>query len=70
MTIGGCCDEQFKYKSLSGEKVEHSNKGVLITATEEITVFGVNKDPTSTDGFVSFPTDSPIQVQSFLLYLS
>ena len=30
-------------KSLSGEKVEHSNKGVLITATEEITVFGVNK---------------------------
>jgi hypothetical protein len=21
-------------------------------------VFGVNKDPTSTDGFVSFPTDS------------
>lgn len=45
-------------KSLSGENVEHSNKGVLITATEEITVFGVNKDPTSTDGFVSFPTDS------------
>jgi hypothetical protein len=31
-------------KSLSGENVEHSNKGVLITATEEITVFGVNKE--------------------------
>ena len=45
-------------KSLSGENVEHSNKGVLITATEEITVFGVNKEPFSTDGFVSFPTDS------------
>jgi hypothetical protein len=23
-----------------------------------MTIFGVNKDPTSTDGFVSFPTDS------------
>lgn len=45
-------------KSLSGENVEHSNKGVLITATEEITVFGVNKEQFSTDGFVSFPTDS------------
>jgi hypothetical protein len=45
-------------KSLSGENVEHSNKGVLITATEEITVFGVNKEPFSTDGFVSYPTDS------------
>ena len=45
-------------KSLSGENVEHSNKGVLITATEEIAVFGVNKEPNSTDGFVSFPTDS------------
>lgn len=45
-------------KSLSGENVEHSNKGVLITATEEITVFGVNKEIYSTDGFVSLPTDS------------
>ena len=44
--------------SLSGRNVEHSNKGVLITATEEITVFGVNKEQFSTDGFVSFPTDS------------
>lgn len=45
-------------KSLSGVDVEHSNKGVLITATEEITVFGVNMQEHSTDGFVSFPTDS------------
>ena len=45
-------------KSLSGKNVEHGNKGVLITATEEITVFGVNKELKSSDGFVSFPTDS------------
>jgi len=38
--------------SLSGVNVEHSNKGVLISATEEITVFGVNKEHHSTDGFV------------------
>jgi outer membrane protein W len=43
---------------LRGVDVELGNKGVLISATQEITVFGVNKEQYSTDGFVAFPTDT------------
>lgn len=44
--------------SLRGTGVEVNNKGVLIEATEEVTLFGVNKEKWSTDGFVAFPTDA------------
>ncbi|XP_063431053.1 uncharacterized protein LOC134713693 [Mytilus trossulus] len=44
--------------NLRGADVELGNKGVLVEATEEITVFAVNKELYSTDGFVGFPTDT------------
>ncbi|XP_061172014.1 uncharacterized protein LOC133181544 [Saccostrea echinata] len=40
----------------SGTAVE--NKGVRIVSTQEITVYGVNKERYSTDGFVAFPVDA------------
>ncbi|KAK3088262.1 hypothetical protein FSP39_016736 [Pinctada imbricata] len=39
------------------EGSKRSSKGILITATDEIIVFSINRQSTSTDGFLAFPTD-------------
>ena len=36
---------------------EMSNKGILVTASDEVVVYGVNKERYSNDGFVGLPTD-------------
>ncbi|KAJ8304500.1 hypothetical protein KUTeg_018083 [Tegillarca granosa] len=43
---------------LRGSGVEMSNKAIRITASEEVTVYGVNKEQYSTDGFVALPVDT------------
>ncbi|KAK3104160.1 hypothetical protein FSP39_024897 [Pinctada imbricata] len=36
---------------------EFSSKGILITSTDEVVVYGINKEFYSTDGFLGLPTD-------------
>ncbi|KAK7098754.1 IgGFc-binding protein-like isoform X2 [Littorina saxatilis] len=42
---------------ICGVGTEKSNKGVLITATDEISVYSVNKEHKSTDAYISLPAD-------------
>lgn len=43
---------------LRGNGIEMSNKAIRITASEEVTIYGVNKEQYSTDGFVALPVDT------------
>ncbi|XP_076472307.1 uncharacterized protein LOC143301799 [Babylonia areolata] len=42
---------------IRGVGVEKSNKGVRVQATQEVSVYSVNKEPKSTDAYVSLPVD-------------
>ncbi|XP_076472746.1 uncharacterized protein LOC143302101 isoform X13 [Babylonia areolata] len=43
--------------SIRGKGIEKSNKGIRIQATEEVSVYGVNLEPHSTDAYVALPVD-------------
>ena len=43
---------------IRGEGTSKANLGVYITATEDVTVYSVNKQLYSTDAFTGYPTDS------------
>ncbi|XP_070207990.1 IgGFc-binding protein-like [Littorina saxatilis] len=42
---------------IRGESIEKSNKGVLIQASDEISVCSINKEPKSADAYISLPVD-------------
>lgn len=44
--------------NIRGSGTAVQDRGVQIVSTEEITVYGVNKEMYSTDGFVAFPVDA------------
>ena len=44
--------------NIRGSGTGVQDRGVQVTSTEEITVYGVNKEMYSTDGFVAFPVDA------------
>lgn len=44
--------------NIRGSGTQVQDKGVRIVSTQEITVYGVNKEMYSTDGFVAFPVDA------------
>lgn len=44
--------------NIRGSGTAVQDRGVQVTSTEEITVYGVNKEMYSTDGFVAFPVDA------------
>lgn len=43
---------------IRGDGTSKANLGVYITATEDVTVYSVNKQLYSTDAFTGYPTDS------------
>lgn len=45
-------------KEIRGYGVEKSNKGVWIQSTDEVTVYGVNKESKSTDSYLALPVDT------------
>ncbi|KAK3083453.1 hypothetical protein FSP39_022988 [Pinctada imbricata] len=56
ITAGGVKQLTFSYKfRLFG--TEMSNKGILITASDEVVIYGVNKQKYSNDAFLGLPTD-------------
>ena len=50
--------KQLKFSNtLRASGTELSNKGILITATDEVIIYGINKEYYSNDGFLGLPTD-------------
>ena len=38
-------------------ETEMSKKGILVTASDEVVIYGINKEVNSNDGFIGFPVD-------------